>query len=96
MRQILDQNITGERSFAGTSDITEIPVGMNGLPADSPLYTYVSGNEASEPQSQTLRATATASQTQTACRQCGSFTWRVEEKRHIGTEHSLTTSRIIK
>lgn len=31
----------GGGTSAGTSDITEIPTGMNGLPADSPPYTYV-------------------------------------------------------
>ncbi len=40
-RQIPDQNITEGRSHTGTSDITDIPVGMNGLLVDL----YVRGNK---------------------------------------------------
>lgn len=38
--------LSAERSFTGTSDITETPIGINGLLVDSPLYTWVCGNEA--------------------------------------------------
>ncbi len=33
-------------SFAGTAHITDIPMGMNGLPVDSAAYTHVCGHEA--------------------------------------------------
>ncbi len=41
MRQIADWNIMEGRSFTDTSDVTEIPIGMNGFPVYSSPYTYI-------------------------------------------------------
>lgn len=38
--------LNGRRTFANTSEITEVVIGMNGLPVDSQANTELWGNEA--------------------------------------------------